>query len=105
MYFASDPWANLEPVTQFTSGSTTNYRGNNGGYLDPNYSQLVVAAATEPNAEKRKQLYSQLNDFFLDTAFDYPLASRQTRALARPNVHEVGHRRNEMFTFNKAWMS
>ena len=27
LYFASDPWANLEPVTQFTSGSTTNYRG------------------------------------------------------------------------------
>ena len=30
LYFASDPWSNLEPVTQFTSGSTTNYRGNNG---------------------------------------------------------------------------
>jgi peptide/nickel transport system substrate-binding protein len=105
LYFASDPWANLEPVTQFTSGSTTNYRGNNGGYLDPKYAELVVAAATEPNPEKRRQMYSQLNDFFLDAAFDYPLASRQTRALARASVHGVGHRRNEMFTFNKAWLS
>ena len=37
LYFASDPWSNLEPVTQFTSGSTTNYRGNNGGYLSDDY--------------------------------------------------------------------
>jgi len=105
LYFASDPWANLEPVTQFTSGSTTNYRGNNGGYLDPAYSDLVVAAATEPNADKRKQLYSQLNDFLIDAAFVYPLASRQTRALARTNVHGVGHRRNEMYTFSSAYLA
>jgi peptide/nickel transport system substrate-binding protein len=105
LYFASDPWSNLEPVTQFTSGSTTNYRGNNGGYLDPKYSQLVQAAATEPNADKRKQLYSQLNDFLLDAAFVFPLASRQTRSIARANVHGVGHRRNEMYTFHSAWLS
>jgi ABC-type transport system substrate-binding protein len=91
-------------VTQFTSGSTTNYRGNNGGFLDDNYSQLVQSAATEPDAAKRKQLYSQLNDFLLDAAFVYPLASRQTRSLARANVHDVGHRRNEMYTFQQAWL-
>ena len=105
LYFASDPWSNLEPVTQFTSGSTTNYRGNNGGYLDPKYSELVVAAATEPNADKRKQMYSQLNDFFIDAAFVYPLASRQTRSLAKANVRGVGHRRNEMYTFESAWLT
>jgi peptide/nickel transport system substrate-binding protein len=105
LYFASDPWANLEPVTQFTSGSTTNYRGNNGGYLDPTYSQLVTAAATEPNPDKRKQMYSQLNDFLIDAAFVYPLASRQTRSVARTNVQGVGHRRNEMYTFNTAWLA
>jgi peptide/nickel transport system substrate-binding protein len=105
LYFASDPWSNLEPVTQFTSGSTTNYRGNNGGYLDPKYSELVVAAATEPDAAKRKQLYSGLNDFLIDAAFVYPLASRQTRALARNNIMGVGHRRNEMYTFMNAWLA
>jgi peptide/nickel transport system substrate-binding protein len=105
LYFASDPWSNLEPVTQFTSGSTTNYRGNNGGFLDDNYTQLVQAAATEPDADKRKRLYSQLNDVLLDAAFVYPLASRQTRALARSNVRDVGHRRNEMYTFQRAWLA
>jgi peptide/nickel transport system substrate-binding protein len=104
LYFASDPWANLEPVTQFTSGSTTNYRGNNGGFLDPKYADLVSAAATEVDPAKRKQLYSQLNDFLIDAAFVYPLASRQTRSVAKANLHGVGHRRNEMYTFYNAWL-
>jgi ABC-type transport system substrate-binding protein len=82
-----------------------NYRGNNGGFLDDKYTQLVQAAASEPDAGKRKLLYSQLNDFLLDAAFVFPLASRQTRSLARTNVHDVGHRRNEMYTFHRAWLT
>ncbi|MBV9324168.1 MAG: ABC transporter substrate-binding protein [Chloroflexi bacterium] len=105
LYFASDPWANLEPVTQFTSGSTTNYRGNNGGYLNDDYTKLVTAAATEPDSAKRKALYSQLNDFLIDAAFVYPLGMRQTRSVARANLKDVGHRRNEMYTFYKAWLA
>ena len=54
LYFAGDPWANLEPLTQFTSGSTTNYRGNNGGYLSDAYTKLVEAAAGEVDPAKRK---------------------------------------------------
>ena len=59
-------------MTQFTSGSTTNYRGNNGGYLSDDYTKLVTSAATEPDATKRAALYSQLNDFLLDEAFVFP---------------------------------
>jgi hypothetical protein len=53
----------------------------------------------------RKALYAQLNDVLLDQAFVYPLASRQTRSLARSNVHDVGHRRNEMYTFQRSWLA
>jgi ABC-type transport system substrate-binding protein len=105
LYFACDPWSNLEPVTQFTSGSTTNYRGNNGGYLSDDYTKLVTAVATEADAAKRKALYSQLNDFLIEEAFVYPLASRQTRPVAKSNLKDVGHRRNEMYTFQKAWLA
>jgi peptide/nickel transport system substrate-binding protein len=105
LYFAADPWANLEPLTQFTSGSTTNYRGNNGGYLSDGYTQLVEAAAGEVDAAKRKQIYSQLNDFLLDEAFVYPLWSNITRAVAKPNLKDIGHRRNEMWTFYNAWVA
>jgi peptide/nickel transport system substrate-binding protein len=105
LYFASDPWSNLEPVTQYTSGSTTNYRGNNGGYLSEDYTRMVQAAATEPEAAKRQQMYFGLNDFLIEEAFVYPLASRQTRSNAKANLKDVGHRRNEMYTFHKAWLA
>jgi peptide/nickel transport system substrate-binding protein len=105
LYFASDPWSNVEPVTQFTSGSTTNYRGNNGGYLNDDYTKLVTAAATEPDPIKRQALYSQLNDFLIDAAFVFPVASRQTHAVAKTNLKDVGHRRNEMYTFQTAWLA
>jgi hypothetical protein len=48
LYFASDPWSNLEPLTQYTSGSTTNYRGNNGGYLDENCSFFARPSNRRP---------------------------------------------------------
>jgi peptide/nickel transport system substrate-binding protein len=102
LYFAGDPWANLEPLTQFTSGSTTNYRGNNGGYLSDAYTKLVEAAAGEVDAAKRKQIYSQLNDFLLDEAFVYALWPNITRAVAKANLKDLGHRRNEMWTFYNA---
>jgi peptide/nickel transport system substrate-binding protein len=102
LYFAADPWANLEPLTQFTSGSTTNYRGNNGGYLSDAYTKLVETAAGEVDPAKRKQIYSQLNDFLLDEAFVYPLWSNITRAVARANLKDLGHRRKEMWTFYDA---
>ena len=105
LYFAADPWANLEPLTQFTSGSTTNYRGNNGGYLSDAYTKLVEAAAGEVDAVKRKQIYSQLNDFLLDEAFVYPLWPNITRGVARYNLTDLGHRRNEMWTFYNAWFA
>ena len=105
LYFAGDPWANLEPLTQFTSGSTTNYRGNNGGYLSEAYTKLVEAAAGEVDPVKRKQIYSQLNDFLLDEAFVYALWSNVTRAVAKPNIKDLGHRRNEMWTFYNAWLA
>jgi peptide/nickel transport system substrate-binding protein len=105
LYFAADPWANLEPLTQFTSGSTTNYRGNNGGYLSDGYTKLVEAAAGEVDPARRKQIYSQLNDFLLDEAFVYPLWSNITRAVAKTKLKDLGHRRNEMWTFYNAWLA
>ena len=59
----------------------------------------------QTDATKRAALYSQLNDFLLDEAFVLPMASRQTRSVARANLKDVGHRRNEMYTFHKAWLA
>lgn len=73
-------------------------------FHDPQYTSLVTAASTEVDSSKRMQLYSQINDFLLDACFDLPIDSSSTRALATRQLHGVGHRRNDFFTFTDAWL-
>jgi peptide/nickel transport system substrate-binding protein len=93
------------PASSFANGRGTDPTSNNEGFKDERYAQLVAAAGSEPDAAKRKQIYSQLNDFLLDEAFVYPLWSNITRAVAKSNLKDLGHRRNEMWTFYNAWFA
>ncbi|MBV8087310.1 MAG: ABC transporter substrate-binding protein, partial [Chloroflexi bacterium] len=61
--------ASSEPSTLFQGGNALNYVNNFSGFKDPKYDQLVQAASSEPDATKRKAVYSQLNDYILDQAF------------------------------------
>jgi len=103
-YLAGDVWSNFQPITVLTADASLNYRVNNADFHDQQYSDLVTTAATEPDATRRQQLYSQINDFLLDACFDMPIASSSTRALATTRLHGVGHRRNDFFTFTEAWL-
>ena len=105
LYFASDPWSNLEPVTQYTSGSTTNYRGNNGGYLSDDYTKLVTAAATEPDAAKRAAAVFPVERLPAGRGVRVPAGVTPNTLDRRANLKDVGHRRNEMYTFHKAWLA
>jgi len=74
-------------------------------FHDETYSRLVSTAAMEPDAYKRKQLYSQINDVLLDQSFDIIICSNNIRALTTNKVEGLGHRRNDFFTFTDAWLS
>jgi peptide/nickel transport system substrate-binding protein len=104
-YMLGDAWASFEPVTPLTSDASLNYRVNNADFHDDTYTELVSSAATEVDPARRKQLYSQINDFLLDASFDMPIVSNPARALTSANLHGVGHRRNDFFTFTEAWLS
>ena len=103
-YLAGDVWSSFQPVTVLSTDASLNYRVNNADFHDQRYTDLVTSVATEADASKRAQLYAQINDFLLDACFDLPIASSSTRALATPNLHGVGHRRNDFFTFTDAWL-
>ncbi|MBV9602556.1 MAG: ABC transporter substrate-binding protein [Chloroflexi bacterium] len=103
-YMLGDVWSNFQPVTVLTADASLNYRVNNADFHDPQYTSLVTAASTEVDPTKRMQLYSQINDFLLDACFDLPIASSSTRALATRQLHGIGHRRNDFFTFTDAWL-
>jgi peptide/nickel transport system substrate-binding protein len=104
-YAAGDNWSNFEPVTPLSADASLNYRVNNADFHDETYSRLVSTAAMEPDAAKRKQLYSQINDVLLDQSFDIIICSNIIRALTTDKVQGLGHRRNDFFTFTDAWLS
>ena len=104
-YAAGDNWSNFEPVTPLSADASLNYRVNNADFHDDTYSRLVSTAAMEPDAAKRKQLYSQINDVLLDQSFDIIICSNIIRASTTNRVEGLGHRRNDFFTFTDAWLS
>jgi peptide/nickel transport system substrate-binding protein len=103
-YIASDAWTNMQPITFFTSSSVARTSGNNGGYSNPTYTQKVNALALEPDESKRKQMLSDLNDFQLDEAIVYPVATNAQTYVASTRVHGVGQRRIPLFKFTDAWL-
>jgi peptide/nickel transport system substrate-binding protein len=97
LYTLNDPWASMEPITLFTSSSSAQYRKNNAGYVNDRYTQMVQTVATEPDPAKRKQQYSQLNDFLLDEAFHMPVTQSPGRILASAKVKGIEHRQMDRF--------
>ncbi|MBV9892744.1 MAG: hypothetical protein JO020_01090, partial [Chloroflexi bacterium] len=99
-----DTFTQISPFTFFTQGKSVNPNDNNSGYKNDTYSSLIDQAGSEPDADKRKSIYSQLNDIFLDESFMFPVAAAPARYLASASVQGVGHTLHEGFTFNEAWI-
>jgi peptide/nickel transport system substrate-binding protein len=104
LYTLGDSWAGMEPISLFTSGASANVGGNNAGFKEPRYAELVHQAATEPDAAKRKAVYSAINDYMLDQAFQMPVAGNIDRILARAAVRNIGHRANSVWSLTETWI-
>jgi len=103
-YTLNDSWAAMEPVSLLSSGASLNYKINNAGFKDDQYSQLVATAGAEADAAKRKQMYSQLNDYILDQSFGMPIAPSTSRVITKASVHGLEFRMNDVMTFANTWM-
>jgi peptide/nickel transport system substrate-binding protein len=103
-YTLNDSWAAMEPVSMLAVGASLNPKINNAGFKDEQYTQLVAQTAAEPDAAKRKQMYSQLNDFILDQAFGFPIAPTTSRILSQAALHGVEFRLNDVMYLGNAWM-
>jgi peptide/nickel transport system substrate-binding protein len=103
MYAITVSRAQLEPPNVLiTSGMNPDV--NNSGFKNDAYTQLVKSSATEPDLQKRKQLYTQINDLLLDEAFSLALSSAQPRMLAHAGVHGVGYSLHEGFDWTNVWI-
>ncbi|HEY2594912.1 MAG TPA: ABC transporter substrate-binding protein, partial [Chloroflexota bacterium] len=95
---------NFEASTMLQSTSAYNYAGNFAGFKDDAYSQLVLSATTEPDASKRKQLYSQINDYLLDQSFTFAFSWYSATALVSSKVHALGYTTSAALSYADAWL-
>lgn len=95
-----------ESTTAFTTGRGANLvQGNWSHYKNDELSQLVQAAGVEPDAAKRKQLYSQINDMYLDQVFNMPVSLYPAMSLAHSKVHGVRYNLLPGLVYTDAWLS
>ncbi|MBV9577304.1 MAG: ABC transporter substrate-binding protein [Chloroflexi bacterium] len=105
VYTLNDSWAAMEPVSMLAAGASLNPRQNNAGFKDDSYTALVDSARSEPDAAKRKQIYSQINDFILDQCFGLPLAPSTSRVITKAAVQGLEFRYNDVMYLGNTWMS
>ncbi len=104
-YIGGIAYAAMEPVTRMANSRHLDPSGNsNTGFTSPEYVQLFNQASAEPDTNKRKQIYSQVNDLLLDQSFVMPICSAPARMLTRAQVHDIGLSQHGAFLFNSAWL-
>jgi ABC-type transport system substrate-binding protein len=95
--------ANVAEVTSFLTRSryfSPDPRSSFSGLDSPTYRQLVGQAAIEPDATKRKALYSQIDDVIQDAAF---VSLYLTTSLARASVQGLAYDARPQLTYAPAW--
>ncbi|HEU0168351.1 MAG TPA: ABC transporter substrate-binding protein [Chloroflexota bacterium] len=104
LYLSNSSFGQLEPSSTLTNGRATDPNSNNEQFDNAQYKQLIAAASSEPDANKRKALYSQINDILLDQSFIMPLASYPPVLAMRQNVHGVLPSAHDGFYYDSAWL-
>jgi ABC-type transport system substrate-binding protein len=94
------------PASSFANGRGTDLTSNNEGFNNERYAQLVANAGSEPDASKRKQIYSELNDNVIDESFIMVLAPFPARLVSN-RVHDVQSpdaTRVDNFAYTDVWL-
>ena len=78
-----------EAGSEFALSRTYGYASNASGFYDDQWTQLASSVATEPDTAKRKQLYSQINDYLLDQSFAMAITPYPDIVATRPNVNDL----------------
>jgi peptide/nickel transport system substrate-binding protein len=98
-------FSHMEPGTMFELNGL--YRPAPRGvtnFASDQYVKLIDASQTEPDLAKRKQVYSDVNDLFLDECFVMPLALQPVYIVAKSNLKNVQWRINQAPRFSEMWL-
>ena len=103
LYYASAS-AQAEPASALTYSKAWDPNNNNQGFKDDTYTNLVTTVATEPDPQKRKALYSQINDIFVDQAFVSAIAVLTIIAVATSRLQDITPLAHDAFSYKDAWL-
>ena len=99
-------FANLsEAGSQFTLSRTYGSLSNLAGFYDDRFKALVAAASTQPDANQRKQLYGEINDFLLDASYSMAICPYPDMLIMRNNVRDLGYATSLEWTLRSAWLA
>jgi ABC-type transport system substrate-binding protein len=75
------------------------------GIDDANYRPLIAAAATEPDATKRKALYGQIEDIILDQSAAMTVSLYPQTGLASAKVKGLSYDSRPGLNFAPVWLT
>ncbi len=106
MRLSAGAYAQLyEASSEFTLSRTMGYASNQAGFYDDNFKNMVLTAATEPDAGKRKLLYAQLNDFLLDVAYLHTISAYSNIMALAANVRGLRFEPSTFVTVREMWLA
>lgn len=94
-----------EASSEFSLSRTMGYASNVAGFYDERFKTLVTSAATEPDANARKALYAQLNDFLLDAAYCQVISAYSNIMAMAPNVRGLRFEPSTFVTAREIWLA
>jgi ABC-type transport system substrate-binding protein len=94
-----------EAGSLFALSRTMGYMGNQSGFYDPEYEKMVLDAASEPDAGKRKQIYSKINDFLLDAAYLFTVTAYSNIMAMGKNVRGLRFEPTTSVTIRDIWLA
>ena len=98
-------FAQLEPSTIFVITIAWNPSRNAAAFKNDQYTQLVDAVTTEADASRRRQLYSNLNDFVLDQSFIMLISRAYASSIAGAKVQGLHYDLSGGTVARDAWLS
>jgi peptide/nickel transport system substrate-binding protein len=98
-------FSHMEPGTMFNlSGLYRPAPLGTTGFGSDQYTKLIAASQNEPDLAKRKQVFSDLNDLFLEECFVMPLALQPVYIVAGTNLKNIKWRINQAPMFSEMWL-
>jgi len=94
----------FDPSTVGATSAWGRTRANNEGFNNDQYIQWFDQAATEPDPARRKQLYTQINQLYLDQAFLIFYVAVPALVAAKANVHDIAWRLATPIRYEKVWI-